>query len=183
MTASSPVLDIESKWAFDSPSGCGASAVGLMTKSSGDDPRAVALYTIVRPSGMNRALVIGSRSNVRASKVTTPVGVGAGWRHAIAPMARPPATPAATASGSHQRRRAVGRRWAPLFRVRTMKATSPRARTRCRWRTETAARDSSRDRGARRDRARAESRRRASAGGSCLRIALMRSTEESPPKA
>ncbi len=43
MTASSPVLDIESKWAFDSPSGWGASAVGLMMKSSGDDPRAVAL--------------------------------------------------------------------------------------------------------------------------------------------
>ncbi len=53
---------------------------------------------------MNRALVIGSRSNVRASKLTTPDGVGAGWRHAITPMARPPATPAATASGSHQRR-------------------------------------------------------------------------------
>ena len=43
MTASSPVLETESRCAFDSPSGCGASAVGLMTKSSGDDPLGVAL--------------------------------------------------------------------------------------------------------------------------------------------
>ena len=76
MTASSPVLDTESKWAFDCPSGWGASAAGLMMKSSGDDPRGVALYTIVRPSGMNRALVIGSLSKVRASKLTTLDGAG-----------------------------------------------------------------------------------------------------------
>ena len=107
MSASSPVLDTDSRWAFDTPSDCGASAVGLMMKSCGDDPRGVALYTIVRPSGMNLALVIGSRSNVRASKLTTPDGGGASRRVAITPMARPPATAAATASGSHQRRARV----------------------------------------------------------------------------
>ena len=101
------MLDTESKCAFPSPSGCGASALGLMTKSSGDDPRVVALYTMVWPSGMNRALVIGSRSNVRASKLTAPDGRGAACRVAIAPRTTPPATAAPIASGRHQCRTGV----------------------------------------------------------------------------
>ncbi len=43
MTASSPLLEIDSRCAFDCPSGCGASAAGLTTKSSGGDPLGVAL--------------------------------------------------------------------------------------------------------------------------------------------
>ena len=56
---------------------------------------------------MNRALVIGSLSKVRASKLTTLDGAGAACRVAITPMARPPDTAAATASTGHQRRAGV----------------------------------------------------------------------------
>ena len=56
---------------------------------------------------MNRALVIGSLSKVRASKLTTLAGAGAACRVAITPMARPPDTAAAIASTGHQRRAGV----------------------------------------------------------------------------
>ena len=43
MTASSPLFDTDSRCAFDSPSGSGASAEGLSTNSSGVNPFGVAL--------------------------------------------------------------------------------------------------------------------------------------------
>ena len=53
---------------------------------------------MVAPSGMNRAFVIGSRSNVRASKVATPARAGDIWRVAATPMATPATAAAARAS-------------------------------------------------------------------------------------
>jgi hypothetical protein len=109
MRASSPVLDTDSRCVFAWPIGCGASAVGLMTKSAGVWPGPVALYTMVCPSGMNRALVIGRRSKVLASKLAAAAGARAGTSsHVTIDPRAMPATAAAPISSGRIERRASG---------------------------------------------------------------------------
>ena len=131
---------------------------------------------------MKRALVIGRRSNVLASKLMTPEDEGARCRAAAMPSATPVAPAAAIARAAPIARGATAasaRASANGARQRSH-PTSPRARTRCRSRTGSVPRDSSRGSGGRYARAAAGWRRPASSGGSCLRIAFIVSTVESP---